>query len=121
MPKALVVDDEPFLILLLTDEIEAAGFEVRSAFNADEALALLESEGDWDLLITDIRMPGALDGWELGRRAKARFPHLRLIYASAVAPAPAALAEHEAFLAKPYERADLTRVLASIGIIDDQL
>jgi CheY-like chemotaxis protein len=120
MTKALIVDDEPLLILLATDELERAGFEVRSAFNGEEALAVLDADRDWDLLMTDIRMPGTVDGWALGRAARMLAPEVRIIYASGYVDRPLDLPDRECFMTKPYEIDDLKAALHGLGFeVDD--
>lgn len=116
MPKALVVDDEPFLILLMSDELQTAGFTVQSAFDAGEAFAVLSRDRDWDLLVTDIHMPGAVNGWELGRVAKTLIPDIKIIYASGISSPPAQLSRGEMFMAKPYELTDLVKCLRDVGL-----
>jgi len=63
MKRILIVDDEETLCLLYKEELSREGYEVATAGNADEALALLKAEA-FDLIVTDIRMPGR-DGVEL--------------------------------------------------------
>jgi len=67
-PMILVVDDSPTGRSLVRSALERAGFEVREAVDADEALALLDSEIP-DLVITDVMMP-KVDGYELVRRIR---------------------------------------------------
>lgn len=115
MPKALVVDDEPFIVLLAQDELQLAGFDVESAMSGDDALARLDRDRDWDLLLTDIRMPGRIDGWELGSAARLLVPDLRIIYASGYDDQPDGLSDSERFISKPYEVEDLRSALTALG------
>ena len=66
-PLILVVEDDELLRLHAADLLEAQGFAVIKAENADEALKVLEQRKDVRLLFTDIQMPGALDGMDLAR------------------------------------------------------
>jgi response regulator RpfG family c-di-GMP phosphodiesterase len=59
--RVLVVDDEEFLRSIVRERLEIAGYSVEEASNGKEALAMLESGGPCDVLLTDIRMPG-MDG-----------------------------------------------------------
>ena len=61
----LVVEDEVLIRLYLSEEIRAAGFTVIEAASADEAFEVLKSRNDIDLVLTDIRMPGTMDGLQL--------------------------------------------------------
>ena len=64
--RILVVDDDPAILRLCQRILERHGFEVKTATNARDALLMAE-ESDYDLLITDIRMP-FMDGFELAAR-----------------------------------------------------
>ncbi|MGZ8461021.1 MAG: HD domain-containing phosphohydrolase [Candidatus Deferrimicrobiaceae bacterium] len=59
--RVLVVDDEEFLRSIVRERLEIAGYSVGEASNGNEALAMLESAGPYDVLLTDIRMP-VMDG-----------------------------------------------------------
>jgi CheY-like chemotaxis protein len=69
-PLILVVEDEELLWLHAADLLEEHGFRVVEARNADTALKVLESRDDVRLLFTDIQMPGARDGMDLGDAQK---------------------------------------------------
>ena len=59
--RVLVVDDEEFLRSIVRERLEIAGYFVEEASDGDEALAMLESNGPYNVLLTDIRMP-VMDG-----------------------------------------------------------
>ena len=64
--RILVVDDEPGLRRLLAYEFQFRGYETVTAETADEALKILrEQKAPFDLIVTDIRMPGSMDGIDL--------------------------------------------------------
>jgi DNA-binding response OmpR family regulator len=98
----LIVEDEIFIRLALADDLAEAGFCIFQAAGAEEALQVLQSSLPIDVMITDIRMPGALDGLELAMRARTAWPELRILLLSgnlADLP-PGVLAD--ALIAKPY-------------------
>lgn len=67
LPHVLVVEDEILLNIVLCEAFREEGFAVTGVKDADEALQLLQACcGNVDLLVTDVRMPGELDGLELG-------------------------------------------------------
>jgi CheY-like chemotaxis protein len=66
--KILVVDDEEHIVMILKDSLEFSGFQVVTAYNGEEALAVVEKEPP-DLIVLDIGMP-KMDGWEVCRRLK---------------------------------------------------
>jgi CheY-like chemotaxis protein len=79
----LVVEDEWLLRLELVEELIRAGWRVVEAASGEDALALLEAGERFDFLVTDIRLPGAVDGWQVAQSARARYPTLPVIYVSA--------------------------------------
>src|ERR1700694_5339722 len=81
-PKVLVVEDEMMLRMRAVDIVEDAGFTAIEAVNADEALAILESRSDVDLLFTDIQMPGSMDGLRLAHAVHQRWPSIKIILVS---------------------------------------
>jgi two-component sensor histidine kinase/CheY-like chemotaxis protein len=81
-PKVLVVEDEMLLRMRAVDIVEDAGFTPIEAANADEALAILESRSDVDLLFTDIQMPGSMDGLKLAYAVHERWPSIKIILVS---------------------------------------
>ena len=78
MPRILLAEDDDSLRGFLARALERAGYEVTSCADGEEALDALD-EGDWDLLLTDIVMPG-VDGIEVARQAAARFHGLRIMF-----------------------------------------
>jgi CheY-like chemotaxis protein len=117
MPKALLAEDEMLVREVVAEDLIEAGFEVTAVGNADEALAAIESELSFDLLFTDIRMPGDIDGWELGRRARALIPDLRIVYATGYSETINPLQEHERMVQKPYGYKDMLSRLESLGLV----
>jgi two-component system, cell cycle response regulator CpdR len=91
MPRILLAEDDDSLRGFLTRALERAGYEVKSCADGEEAAEALDA--DWDLLLTDIVMPG-MDGIELARRAAVRHPGLRIMFITGFAAV--ALAADEA-------------------------
>lgn len=79
MPRLLVVEDDDSVRQLAARALERAGHSVDTACDGDEGLQLIvEAEGRYDLVVSDIRMP-AMDGIEMSRQAAARYPGLRIM------------------------------------------
>jgi two-component sensor histidine kinase/CheY-like chemotaxis protein len=78
----LVVEDEMMLRMRAVDIVEDAGFTPIEAVNADDALAILESRSDIELLFTDIQMPGSMDGLKLAYAVHQRWPLIKIILVS---------------------------------------
>jgi CheY-like chemotaxis protein len=64
------------------DMVEDAGYTSVEAVDADEAVAILESRSDIALLLTDIQMPGSMDGLKLAHTVRERWPPIRIILVS---------------------------------------
>jgi len=78
----LVVDDEPSVRDLVCRVLQGEGYRTLEAAHGGEALELLESGSEVDLVVTDVVMPG-MDGRELGRRLAQIKPSLPVLYISA--------------------------------------
>jgi two-component system OmpR family response regulator len=81
-PRVLVVEDEGMIRTLMVEVLQDAGFTVDHAADSDEAVKMLDADG-YQLLVTDIHMPGRLDGIELGERAHGREPGLPIVFVTA--------------------------------------
>jgi two-component sensor histidine kinase/DNA-binding response OmpR family regulator len=82
LPAVLVVEDEMLLRMRAVDMVEDAGFTPVEAINADDALAILESRSDIEMLFTDIQMPGSMDGLKLAYAVHERWPSIKIILVS---------------------------------------
>src|ERR1700710_2411659 len=82
LPTVLDVEDEMVLRMRAVDIVEDAGFNPVEAVNADDALAILESRSDIELLFTDIQMPGSMDGLKLAYAVHERWPKIKIILVS---------------------------------------
>src|SRR5215218_7123021 len=101
--NVLVVEDEMVLRMRAVDIVEDAGFTAVQAVNADEALAILESRSDISLL-SDIQMPGSMDGLKLAHAVHHRWPSIRIILVSGqVKVSDEDKPAHSLFFGKPHE------------------
>jgi two-component system, response regulator PdtaR len=112
MPVILTVEDELLIAEYLGNILKEAGFEVVAAANADEAIAILEQRSDIRIVITDINMPGSMDGLKLAAAVRHRWPPIEIIVATGRAPPRMEeLPRGSQLLAKPYAR---EKVLAAV-------
>ncbi|KQY99378.1 hypothetical protein ASD45_00110 [Pseudolabrys sp. Root1462] len=80
MSKAILAVEDEFLILdYVADILTEAGFEVITASNADEAIRVLEARTDIFALLTDIDMPGSMDGLRLATAVRDQWPPIHVI------------------------------------------
>ncbi|HET9538020.1 MAG TPA: response regulator [Mesorhizobium sp.] len=113
--KVLVVDDEPLVRFMTADVLKAAGFSVTEAGNSEEALQQLNGGNGLAALVTDINMPGKMNGCALARHVRARYPSAAIVIISGVEePDPEALPARAVFLAKPLAPERLIRRLGEI-------
>ncbi|MGH8175254.1 MAG: response regulator [Steroidobacter sp.] len=117
-PTILVVDDEVLVRAMISDELRDQGYTVIEAINADEAVAILHSPIKVDLVVTDMRMPGLMDGAGLVRLLRAELPFVKVLMVSWPAPDDSIRALLDDFLPKPFLPSQLSqrvRALTTVG------
>lgn len=83
MDSIIVVEDEQQILELMVDILEMYGYKVRAFSNADAAWRYIDAHsGELKLLITDLRMPGDIDGVDLVQRVHEKFPKTPVVVAS---------------------------------------
>ena len=118
-PKApiLLVDDEESIRAVTARALESKGFEVEQAPNAEEALNILKGKNHFQLLITDMVMPG-MDGEHLIKEVKKKMPDLPCLLMSGYSDSFEKHTTHKSqdfhFIAKPFVLADLLSVVKEI-------
>jgi CheY-like chemotaxis protein len=120
--RILVVEDEALIRWDLTSRLEEAGYETVEAGSADEAMNILENDRDIRIVFTDIQMPGTMDGLELARYVRARWPPTIIVISSGKHPKDMkSVPDNIELFAKPFDwgkwkplLADLERRLSTI-------
>ncbi len=115
--KVLIVDDEFLIRLVLADALGDAGFDVEEASTADEVMSGVTATSAPALMVTDIQMPGTLDGADLARHMRAIFPNLPVIYTSGRADSRVALGQmgnNDRFIPKPYVPTQVIEAIRSL-------
>lgn len=104
-PTGLVVEDEWLIRLELAEELTAAGWTVREAGTGEDALKFIagaQADGErLDFLVTDIRLGGAVDGWDVADACRKAWPGLPVIYVSANPMLESRRVEGGVLLSKP--------------------
>jgi two-component system cell cycle sensor histidine kinase/response regulator CckA len=108
----VLVEDEEVVRRLVSRVLGQEGYRVLDATSAEEGLAILGSESEADLLLTDVTLPGELDGVELSRRAREEREDLKLIYMSGYGEEDMSdeflrVAGEAAFIGKPFSPNEL--------------
>jgi two-component system, response regulator PdtaR len=102
MAAILIVEDDVLANEHLEFILQQAGYEVLSATSADEAAELLEDREDIRLIVTDINLPGTMNGLKLAAAAKARRPEMNIIVTGYAAPKADEIPPGSLFIPKPY-------------------
>ena len=111
----LVVEDDPLVRSFVTSQIQNLGYRTISAGDAAEALGIIDRGTMFDLLFTDVVMPGGMNGRELSEEAARRKPGLKVLFTSGYTQN--AMVHHGRLdpgvflLAKPYRKSDLAHML----------
>jgi PAS domain S-box-containing protein len=111
----LIVEDDPLVRTSVTAQIQSLGYQTLSAANAAEALAIVDDGAQFDLLFTDVIMPGKINGRQLAEELTKRRTSLKVLFTSGYTEN--ALIHHGRLdpgvllLAKPYRKQELARTL----------
>ncbi len=109
--SVLVVEDQPEVLSTVLHLLDQSGFETTGVMTADEAAQMLRAGARFDLLFSDIVLPGTLNGLDLAREARGIAPQMRILMTSGFTQQSKPLTEvidaGAAFLTKPYKRQDL--------------
>ncbi len=114
----LVVDDDDHVARIMARQLHLHGHRVRTAADADEALAMLSGGRKPQLVISDIVMPGSMQGHELASAIRARWPGIALMLMSGFESASRRQAMPETlglpFLQKPVDRVTLNAAVEKV-------
>ena len=105
----LVVDDEWLICMTMADHFGAAGFKVLEASRAADALLIL-AETHVDVLLSDIKMPGEMDGMELARQVRSTRPDVTVVLMSGGTSRDeieAAFGDAVSYFTKPFDLREL--------------
>lgn len=102
LAAVMVVEDDFWIRIAISDELRSAGYKVVECGTADEAIDFLRSGDEVGAVFTDVQMPGALDGVDLAKLVEREFADIAVLVTSAAHLREALSAP---FLPKPYEYA----------------
>ena len=118
--RILLVEDEGLIRMMVVDFLEDEGFDVIEAHDGEEAAKLLDEAARFDVLFTDVRMPGMLDGIDVALRAQQRHPGLPVLvvsgYSAELTTRLGLLEPAVAFLGKPYRLREVADTLKRLAI-----
>jgi CheY-like chemotaxis protein len=111
----LLVEDEPLIRTMLAQKLGEAGFPVLEAETGDEAAEFIRSDDErFTLLVTDIHMPGELNGVDVARLMRAQRPEVPVVYTTGrpeVLAEAGALGANQVVLEKPFSPLELLRIV----------
>lgn len=111
----LVVEDNPLQRMMAVALLEAAGFHAIEAANALDAVLVLERRTDVKALLTDVDMPGGMNGLMLAALVQSRWPQIGIVIVSGhTRPAVERLPAGSSFFTKPYRSDD---ILDALGVM----
>jgi CheY-like chemotaxis protein len=102
-PTVLVVDDDVVVRMAISENLRDAGFQVLEATSAHDALGVMLAGMPIDVLLTDLQMPGAMDGFGLALAARGSAPDMKVLVMSSFLPeSTGARLSPFAFIEKPF-------------------
>ncbi|WP_246138528.1 hybrid sensor histidine kinase/response regulator [Nitrospirillum bahiense] len=110
--RLLVAEDDPILAPIIGSALEDLGYDVTHVANGQDALDLILAGRDFDLLFSDIVMPGAINGLDLAREVRRLRPSLPVILSTGYSEEPAAQDGYQV-LAKPYRIEELALAIGN--------
>ena len=114
-PTVLLIEDEPLIRMGTSAMLEDGGYKVLEAGDAEEAQALLARHPEISIVVTDVQMPGAMDGLALTSILKRDHSHIRVLITSGRTGLQEAR-EHGAsdYLSKPYTARAIQNALENL-------
>lgn len=113
--RILVVEDDERVRRLTVARLEALGYQVVAAEQGQAALYLLEQQAPFDLVFTDLVMPGGISGYDVAAQVRASWPQTRVLltsgYAEELLHGDKLAAENLQLLRKPYRQTMLARAI----------
>lgn len=112
--RVLVVEDDPLIREFVVEALREAGYEVVHASTGEQALEWCRRQFA-DVLVTDVVLPGKIDGWQIAERCREHDPGIPVIYASGFSPAQPRPVPGSRCLTKPYAPDEMVRLVKELG------
>ncbi len=114
----LVVDDEALVRMLIADVLDELGFKILQGATAAEGLRILQSDAPIDLLVSDVGLPGGMNGRQMADTARIVRPDLKVLfitgYAEASVIGEGVLEPNMRVISKPFDLAAMTRLIRDL-------
>lgn len=102
-PTVLVVEDEWILRETIAEHLRNGGCDVIVAGCGEDALTILAERDGFDVLLTDIRLGGPVNGWDVAEACRDAHPDMKVIYVSGAAITPMRKVSSSLYFDKPYQ------------------
>ena len=112
--RIFVVEDDALIREFVVEALREEGYVVIHAANGEEALAWCVWQVA-DVLITDVNLPGDIDGWQIAERCREHDPGLPVIYATGFSPVAPRPVPGSLTLQKPYRPEDIVRAVRRVA------
>ena len=114
--KILLVEDEDLIRTLLGEAMTDLGMNASLAESGEAAIEILRNTAPFDLLVTDIQLPGAVDGLEIARVARKQTPAMPIIFTTGQPDRMARWKSGSAdiFIPKPYRPSDIIAAIRQL-------
>lgn len=99
--RILVVEDDPLVREFVVEALREVGHHVIHAADGEETLAWCGKRVA-DVLVTDVKLPGKIDGWQIAERCREHDPELSVVYATGFSPVTPRPVAGSVVLQKPY-------------------
>ncbi|WP_063958228.1 response regulator transcription factor [Bradyrhizobium manausense] len=109
----LLVEDDPLIREFLFEALRDAGHHVIHASTGEEALAWCKRRVA-DALVTDVRLPGQVDGWQIAERYREQYPDLPVIYATGFSPVTPRPVPGSRIVKKPFHPEEIVRAVKEL-------
>jgi len=116
MPTVLVVEDEVMVRMPIAEYLRDCGYNVVEACDADEAIAAVVESGPVNLVFSDVRMPGRMDGFGLAEWFRTNYPDVPVLLTSGYNTSRGVARDTPGvrLIEKPYSQIQVARRIASL-------
>ena len=114
----LIVEDDPSILMVLSDYLSGEGYRVLQAENGEQAFEILASKPHLDLMVTDFRLPGGISGVQIAEPAVKLRPDLKVVFISGypqeIRETDSPITRKAPILAKPFDLDELQSIIKTL-------
>ncbi len=111
--RVLIVEDDPLIREFVVEALREEGFDVIHAADGAQALILCDCKVA-DVLVTDVKLPGTIDGWQIAERCRQHDPDLPVVYATGFSPVTPRPDPGSLVLQKPYHPDQVVEAIRAV-------